>query len=321
MPTLEEIFELHTAKSAGFESYTNGTVAFVTNGLKENGIIGFVEPLTGDKVFTFLGIALSAFCEATVQLPPFVARGNGGSGLIVLEPKRTMSLTQLSYVAAYINTTLRWRFSWYRQASVERVRQLEVPDPETTLIQFHVKKLLPTTSRTKQINWPRNFQPIPLDSLYDLKAGNYHNITDLPPGEIPIVSCGDANNGISGFVRVPEDRVYHHKLTIAFNGMNTLTAKYHPYQFAAKDDVAICFPRTPLQLSTELFIQIMLNRERWRYSYYRKCFMEKLKRFAVFLPTKQGQINEDGMRTIMETTPYCTFLKNRLTPSANSPLP
>lgn len=135
----------HTARSVGLETYAEGDVAYVTNGLRDNGIVGFVKPKPKDKVFTFPGIAVSAFCEATVQIPPFLARGNGGSGLIVLEPKSPMIADQLGFVAAYINIFLRWRFSWYRQASVERIRRLEIPDPHAVSPgSFPVRELLPS---------------------------------------------------------------------------------------------------------------------------------------------------------------------------------
>jgi hypothetical protein len=144
MPRIDEVFTPHTARSVGFESYTKGEVAYITNGLRDNGIVGFVKPKPRDKVFAFAGIAVSAFCEATVQIPPFVARGNGGSGLMVLEPKVSLTADQLGFFAAYINTFLRWRFSWYRQASVERIRRLQIPDPKTASSgSFPVKQLLP----------------------------------------------------------------------------------------------------------------------------------------------------------------------------------
>jgi hypothetical protein len=57
---------------------------------------------------------------------------------------------------------------------------------------------------------------------------------------------------------------YNRKLTIAFNGMNTLTTKYHPYDFATKDDVAVWVPRKPWRLSTIVFVQLMMAREKWR---------------------------------------------------------
>lgn len=311
MPKIDDVFELHTAKSGSFTSHRAGTVTFVTNGFKNNGVLGFVKPLASDKVFSFLGIALSAFCEATVQIPPFIARGNGGSGLIVLEPKQSLSAAQLSYIAAFINKDLGWRFSWSRQASVDRVRRLEIPDPADCDITYNMKALLPNASEVNRWKVRPIFRFVSLDSVYNMRSGDYHNASSLPEGDIPLVSCGDANNGIMAFVNVPQDHVYNHRLTIAFNGMNTLTAKYHPYQFATKDDVAVCEPREPLRLSTEVFIQLMLNRERWRYSYYRKCYMDKLKRFSIPLPVKNGGLDEDTMESILAAHPYWQFVKTR----------
>ena len=145
MPRIEEVFIPHTAKSSGFSSYQYGQVSFVTNGFRFNGVLGFVKPRPKDRVFDFLGIVLSAFCEATVQIPPFIGRGNGGSGLIVLEPKSRMGADELGYIAAYINETLRWRFSWYRQASVDRIRGLEIPNPTAMHVDYNVVTCPPKT--------------------------------------------------------------------------------------------------------------------------------------------------------------------------------
>jgi hypothetical protein len=311
MPSIEDIFIPHNARSAAFRAHKPGEIAFITNGLKRNGVVGFVRPMPQDRVFQFMGIVVSTFCEATVQLPPFIARGNGGSGLIVLEPRTSMSVGQLGYLAGYINTALRWRYSWYRQATAERIRRVILPSPKDSP-QFKVREILPDVSKVSRLDWRFNFQPFVLDSIYRLEPGDYHNASALPPGDIPLVSCGTLENGINCFVKVPSDRIYNHRLTIAFNG-NTLTAKYHPYSFAAKDDVAVCMPRSALELSTEILIQVMLDRERWRYSYYRKCFIEKLRRFSIMLPAKHGTIDEKAAETILESNPYWAVLKKRLT--------
>jgi hypothetical protein len=195
---------------------------------------------------------------------------------------------------------------------VARIRRLQIPDPKSGDVTYNVRELMPTVSSATKGTWRATYSPVTLDSVYRLKAGDYHNASSLPSGDVPLVSCGDANNGIMAFVDVPQDRIYSHKLTIAFNGMNTLTAKYHPYRFAAKDDVAICEPREPRRLSTEVFIQLMLNRERWRYSYYRKCYMDKLKRFSIPLPVRDGEVDEDTMEAILAAHPYWQFIKTRL---------
>jgi hypothetical protein len=155
------------------------------------------------------------------------------------------------------------------------------------------------------------FKAMALGTLFDLRPGDYHAESDLQPGIIPLVSCGDEDNGVVSLVDAPEEHIYHHQLTIALNG-RPLTTKYHPYPFSAKDDVAIATARTTLRLTTLFFIQAMLNRERWRYSYYRKCFLDKLRRFEVRLPaTCDGSLDEHGMATVVEATPYWGYIEQQ----------
>ena len=106
--------------------------------------------------------------------------------------------------------------------------------------------------------------------------------------------------------------LHNDRLTVALNG-NPLTAKYHHYEFAAKDNVAVCTPETELRLSTVFFIGTVLNRERWRYSYYRKCYMGKLRRFEVKLPCNDDALDEDAVEAILATAAYLPFVKGYLT--------
>ena len=190
--------------------------------------------------------------------------------------KKPLSIPQLAYCAAWLGHEMQWRFSWSRQITPTRIRNLSVPDSFPVSVAYDAHAHLPVTSNTQPIGaWEPTWHSFRLGSLFDLEPGDYHSLSDLAPGGVPVVSCGIGNNGISGYFDV--DASYRDRLTIAFAGMNALNAKYHPYGFAAKDDVAICNPKKPMQISTLLFIQAMLDRERWRYSYYRKCYMGKLK--------------------------------------------
>jgi len=312
MQPIESLFHLHRAKSGLFSEYEKGDVPYVGNGLADNAVTGFVDPLAGDKVFAFTGIAVSAFCEATVQVPPFVACGRAGNGLVVLEPKSKMSAKQLAYISAYINQAVRWRFNWYRQTTVDRIRRLLVPDQLPKGLSYDVAGALPPKGTRERGAWRLNLRPFALGDIYELKPGHFHSVGDLGPGKTPVVSCGDRNNGVIGYFDVGGAPVEANRLTVAFNGENALTAKYHAYRFAAKDDVAVCIPRKPVHLATELFITTMLNRERWRYSYYRKCYADKLRRFTVLLPSKQGEIDEATIRAVVESSPYWEYIATRI---------
>ena len=310
MKRTEDLFTLHRAKSDIFSRYRAGDVPYIGNGLSDNAVIGLVEPLSKDKVFGFTGIAISAFCEASVQVPPFVACGRAGNGIVVLEPRTSMTSGQLAYYAAYINAAVRWRFSWYWQTTGDRLKRILLPDAAPEHVEFRVGQALPTLSTPTPATDQMRFERFALGSIYHLKPGDYHSVGQLPPGPVPMVSCGDLDNGVCGYFDI-DKHVYQNKMTIAFNG-RTLAAKYHPYRFAAKDDVAVCTARNEMKLTTQLFIQVMLGREQWRFSYYRKCYVEKLKRVTVPLPVRSGQIDEQAIQDVMKTTQYWGFLKTRL---------
>lgn len=312
MKPIEKLFDLHRAKSGLFSEYDKGDVAYIGNGLADNAVVGFVTPLEDDKVFKFIGIAVSAFCEATVQTPPFIACGRAGNGLSVLEPKSPMPVQQLAYIAAYINMALRWRFNWYRQTTVDRIRHLSIPEKLPKGLQFNVKAAMPEKASIQRDGWKLNLHPFALGDIYELEPGHFHSVGHLPSGSIPIVSCGDYDNGVIGYFDIGNAPTFSDRITIAFNGENALTAKYHPYLFAAKDDVAVCHPKTPLLPTTELFIQTMVNRERWRYSYYRKCYSDKLRRFQVALPAKNGAIDEETIRAVVEASPYWGYIQTQV---------
>lgn len=320
MATVDELFIIHRARSGLFTEYEPGTVAYISNTSDDNGVVGFVEPQQDDTVFNFTAIVVNAFsrtpnsCGARIQTPPFLASGRSGNGLLVLEPRTKMTLDQLAHMAGYLNHAHGWRFTWYRQATKTRLMGLSVPDRPKGIV-FPVIRLLPKQQAKPLPTNKLRFRQFRLDSIFQLVRGSFHVESQLPRGHIPLVSCGDEDNGVIARVDVPIGQLHRHRLTIALNG-RPLATKYHPYSFAAKDDVAVAVPHNPLRLTTLLFVQTMLNREKWRYSYYRKCFVEKLQRFSLELPAgKSGSIDEDAMARVIEATPYWGFLNERLSSS------
>jgi hypothetical protein len=112
------------------------------------------------------------------------------------------------------------------------------------------------------------------------------------------------------FCSVPVEKTYCNTLTIAFNGSWPLLTKYHPYRFAAKDDVAICLPKKKLLESTLVFLQYVISRQTWRYSYGRKCFRQKLAKMKVYVPVdKNGGIDEDNIAKIVANSSYWKYLE------------
>lgn len=135
-----------------------------------------------------------------------------------------------------------------------------------------------------------------LGELFEVKSGDYHAVKELDPGNIPLVSCGDVNHGFLDRFNIPPKRRYSEAVTVAYNGA-PLTAKYRPYEFGAKDDIGVLIPRVKVNPVTLVYVVVVLNAMRWRFSYGRKCFRNKLELLEIEVPI----IHEDGDCRLDET--------------------
>jgi len=101
--------------------------------MQNNGVVRYVVPLLGDKVFEGPALSISGLGDATVQMKRFLPKGNGGDSLTICVPKKTMTAYELVGIAAAFNTLHAWRFSFGRKSSARRIALLEIPSvlPET----------------------------------------------------------------------------------------------------------------------------------------------------------------------------------------------
>ena len=130
---------------------------------------------------------------------------------------------------------------------------------------------------------------VPISSLFSVRSGDFHAASkELGPGPVPLVSCGDINHGFVGYFDIPKEMQYHDAVTVAYNGQ-PLTAKFRPYVFGAKDDIGILKPRASTSARALVYVAAMLNARRWRYSYGRKCFKNKLEAVEVELPVRTSK--------------------------------
>ena len=147
--------------------------------------------------------------------------------------------------------------------------------------------------------------------MFDVKRGDIHNASQFNPGTIPLVSCSTRNNGILSYLDISDVPIYDRAVTVAYNG-SPLTARYHPYRFVAKDDVAVLIPKEHMTLEAVLFVISWFSMQTWRYSYYRKCYQAKLTRLEIPMPaTSSGLLDSAGLRDLARTSPYWEFLRSK----------
>lgn len=143
------------------------------------------------------------------------------------------------------------------------------------------------------------FKLFPLNSLFkEIIKGEYHVSAILDKGKIPLISCKTLDKGVEGYFDIPIDKTYNNCVTIACDGMRPLTSFYHDYKISAKDNVLICIPKESIGISTIFYIIAYLNKMRWRFSYGRKFYANKIKSIEVKLPIKEnGSIDEEYIKS------------------------
>jgi type I restriction enzyme M protein len=129
-----------------------------------------------------------------------------------------------------------------------------------------------------------------IGQLFEVHSGDFHAVKELDAGKFPLVSCGDTNNGVMGYYDIPPEFLYRDTVTVAYNGSWPLMAKFHPYEFGAKDDVAVLKPLQDQDEAFCVYVAALLNRMTWRYSYGRKCFKQKLESVEIPLPVTLEEV-------------------------------
>ena len=127
---LSKYFDVKTGKSTGLKSYSEGVVPYVSSGDNTNGVVGLVA--CSDTELCEGCITVSAFGTAYLQPWHYMARGNGGSSVRVLVPKYKMTIRELFWFVAQINSQ-KWRFTYARQAIKKRLEKLEITTPPSRL--------------------------------------------------------------------------------------------------------------------------------------------------------------------------------------------
>lgn len=117
---LSFFFSIGNGKSAGEKNFGEGDVPYISSGDTNNSIVRLVQPTHEHELFPDGAITMTAFGQANLQPWPFLARGNGGSSVRVLTPRFRMSVRELVWFTAQINSQ-RWRFFYLRQAIKSRL--------------------------------------------------------------------------------------------------------------------------------------------------------------------------------------------------------
>lgn len=135
----------------------------------------------------------------------------------------------------------------------------------------------------------------------------------LEIGETAYVTTSSLNNGVSNFVDA-EPNFQGKCLTVALNGSVGETFFQFDY-FLTSGDNAVLVLRGEYDPYLLFYIAVMIRNHQWRYNYYRKLNLLKLKKMTIPMPWKNGSIDTDYIKNIVENSYGFEELKKYLNDS------
>jgi hypothetical protein len=315
---ISDLFDFKTGQLPALEKTENGTVPLVYGSTYNNGIAKFVEVDDADQIFHPPLITVSYLGTAFVQLVDFTTSIVDKSNIIVLAPKTKMSLEELYFYAFQINRAARFGFHYGRRMNMRQLGKLEVQkfDNGANKIDFH--DLLPNIDQNREMRFhvkmnSLNFKEYPITQLFELIRGDFHSLASLDSGTMPTVSRTSYDNGIMGYFRPPDDATVYHAGYLTISAVSG-DAFFQLHDFIATDNIIICKPRHNFRVTTLVFMQFMLKRQKWRYSYGRQCYKTKFSNSTIFLPThSDGSVDEDKIEYIVKNTSYWKYIESHFT--------
>ena len=326
---VKDILSIHNGKGITTEEIEEnaGDFAVVQSGEENNGVLGKIDlDYCKSKGYTYTEKpCLTVARSGSAGFVSFQKNGCvvGDSAKILLLPDE-VAKTEIYLFLHSILTANRFKYDYGRKVTEYKYMNdyIDLPTlikgrkkvPDFEFMENYIKSLHYKPLTTK--NRPENALPLniekwgefSLNSLFEvvLSKGDI-KIDEVESGLIPLVSSGETNNGVVGYIDSRGDG----KAEI-FKG-NTITIDMFCNAFYQKDDfyavshgrVNILKPKFILNQYIAIFIITLIHQNKYRYSYGRALYSDEAKKMTIKLPINhKGEPDFEFMENYIKSLPY-----------------
>jgi hypothetical protein len=303
-----ELINLEQCKSSDANA-----IAFVSRSEKNNGVSAFVEKLLDvepNSAHT-LSVAGSGSVLATFYQPfPYYS----GRDLYILIPRIDLSPIEMLFYAKCIASN-KYKYNYGRQAN-KTLKDILIPskmpqDLKQKLANFANSKLRQTSSKPfldKKIDLSvQEWKEFKLEILFKISGSKTTPLLDLEEfgaGKFPYITTQATNNGVEGFYDFYSEEGNVLTVDSAVLGF----CAYQQFNFSASDHVEKLTPKFSMNKYVAMFLTTILNLEKYRYNYGRKCSQTRMKEISIKLPSKNNAPDFDFMEKFIKSLPYSSSI-------------
>lgn len=308
MKRLDEIFDvwygvnLEVVNSEVVEK----DVPFVSRQSVNNGVVCHVKRIEGivpNPAHT-LSIAVSGSVLSTFYHD---YEYYSGRDVYVAKPKIELSKAEMLYYC-YVIEQNKYRYNYGRGAN-KTFREILVPSyeelPESVkhqdvFVPFDPQPLSPNKLELNTKEW----QWFNLSKIFSIKRGTRLTKPDREIGNIPLVTAGCENNGVSEFISNEEQTRYKNAITIDMFGFSC----YREYIFCCDDNILV-LQNEKLNHFSGLFISSIISKDQYKCAYGRQYRQKTFVAHKIKLPAilnAQGEYEPDWqwMEDYIKGLPY-----------------
>lgn len=166
----------------------------------------------------------------------------------------------------------------------------------------------------------QNWKEFKLSALFSMTRGTRLTTYDRISGEIPLVTAGEENSGVSEYIDNMEQEKFYNTLTVdMFNN-----CFYHDGIFCADDNILV-LDNVDMSKNCKLFISAIINQDKYRYNYGRQYRQKNYVKHYIKLPIKynpNGTPYIDKNKTYSEEgyTPNWQFMEDYIKSLHHKPI-
>lgn len=302
----------------------DGKYPLVTAGEFDQGVKGFIEPNT-QKIYNN-AITIDMFCNAFVHLDDFCCDDN----ILVLQSKNPINHKALFYIATVMNMD-KYKFGYGKQYRInsleahkillptlggeinfsfmekfieelerERVEELDAYLRATGLKNYELtdaeKSALAKFDEFDK--WGGVAKEFNLKKLFGSSTrGKRLKSSDRIDGNLPFVTAGEADMGISAFISNDVEIFKENTITIDMFG----SSKYRNYKYGADDHVAVVHTEN-LPKHTAIYVATAIHKvaNAGQFSYARNFYAKDADELNILLPVFNGEICYEFMNDFIK---------------------
>ena len=243
-----------------------------------------------------------------------------GDHMVIVRADNWLNPKTALYILSILNNE-RFKYSYGRAFLMDSIKNtiLRLPatssgEPDWEWMESYIRSLhhKPLTTSNKVGQAPELdtsvWREFLCQDLFDIKIAKSSDIGSLDDGPIKFIGRSIENNGVQGYVDVPDDKIVQPRNTITIGMVNgeCKRAFYQEEPFTCSQNIALLECKSRLSVSSAHFICTILNQAMdGKFPYMRSCTKKTLNELVLKLPaTPSGEPDWEWMESYIRSLPY-----------------